>query len=175
MDAFKKKDFEFLFRTHAEQLQHYASYILRDHNAAKDIVMDVFCTLWDRFDTMDVKDAKAYLFTSVRNHCLNSIEHLRVVDEHREYALRDIPPLDSETAAIYDERLEKISELIHDMPQRTQFVLKQCYYEEKTYKEVAQMLDISTNGVKMHIMKGLETIRKYFGVKYKKGTDQNPD
>lgn len=71
MDAFKKKDFEFLFRTHAEQLQHYASYILRDHNAAKDIVMDVFCTLWDRFDTMDVKDAKAYLFTSVRNHCLN--------------------------------------------------------------------------------------------------------
>lgn len=71
--------------------------------------------------------------------------------------------------------LKKISELIHDMPQRTQFVLKQCYYEEKTYKEVAQMLDISTNGVKMHIMKGLETIRKYFGVKYKKGTDQNPD
>lgn len=33
------------------------------------------------------------------------------------------------------------------------------------------MIGLSESGVRKHIMKGLNTIRSYFSIKYKKGSD----
>lgn len=55
------------------------------------------------------------------------------------------------------------------MPPRTKFVIEQCYFEDKKYQEVAEILGLSRDGVRKNIMKGLSMLRNAFSVKYKKG------
>ena len=64
-----------------------------------------------------------------------------------------------------EERINEISNVIDEMPCKTRFVIEQCYLEHHSYKEVAEMLDISTNGVKKHIMKALSLLRNHFDIK----------
>lgn len=61
--------------------------------------------------------------------------------------------------------------LIENMPPTTRLVMEQCYLYKKKYKDVAEMTGLSESGVRKQIMKGLDTIRSFFSVKYKKGSN----
>ena len=56
---------------------------------------------------------------------------------------------------------------VEELTDPTKTILKECYYENKKYQEVADEFGISTNGVKKHIMKALRLIREEFGIKKK--------
>lgn len=55
------------------------------------------------------------------------------------------------------------------MPPRTKFIIEQCYFENKKYDEVAEILGLSCDGIRKNIMKGLALLRNAFSVNYKKG------
>ena len=54
--------------------------------------------------------------------------------------------------------------IINTLPPKTKKVLEECYFNQKKYSEVAQMLNISTNTVKKHIMKALSSLREELSV-----------
>ena len=58
-----------------------------------------------------------------------------------------------------DDRLRAIKTVIDTMPQKTKYVLDQCYMEEKKYMEVADDLGITRDGVRKHIVKALKILR----------------
>ena len=66
-----------------------------------------------------------------------------------------------------DERLKKIEKIINDMPDKTKFVVDQCYLEGRKYVEVAEMMSISREGVRKHITKALNILRSAFNVEKK--------
>ena len=68
---------------------------------------------------------------------------------------------------LVDERLGELSKAVAKLPAKTRFVLQQCYFEQHTYREVADMLDISPEGVKKHISKAFSALRDHFRVKKK--------
>lgn len=67
-----------------------------------------------------------------------------------------------------DERLQDIMKVIDTLKPKTRLVLQECYINHKTYKDVAEELEISTSGVKKHIVAALKTIREEMAKKYKK-------
>lgn len=68
-----------------------------------------------------------------------------------------------------DERIAVIQQVMEEMPPRTKFVIEQCYFENKKYDEVAEILGLSRDGIRKNIMKGLALLRNAFSVNYKKG------
>ena len=62
---------------------------------------------------------------------------------------------------------EHPKKVIEELTDPTKTILKECYYENKKYQEVADEFGISTNGVTKHIMKALRLIREEFGIKKK--------
>jgi DNA-directed RNA polymerase specialized sigma subunit len=44
-------------------------------------------------------------------------------------------------------------------------LIKECYYENKKYQEVAENFGISISGVKKHIMKALKMLREEFNIR----------
>lgn len=64
-----------------------------------------------------------------------------------------------------DDRITEIGKVIDAMPSKTRFVIEQCYLEQHTYKEVAEMLDITTDGVKKHVVKAFSLLRNHFHIK----------
>lgn len=169
----KESLFQELFTTNYSRLYYAALYFVNDAETAKDLVNDVFAKLWEGFDGDTEIYTTAYLIANVRNLCIDYLRHSEVeiryaqlyVKLHSEGLLAE----DDEK----DERLDRIYKVIESMPARTRFVLDQCYFENKKYAEVAEILGITTDGVRKHIMKALEMLRNEFSVNYKKGQCSN--
>ena len=51
------------------------------------------------------------------------------------------------------------------MPPQRRFVLEQCFFHKKSYREVAAILGITTDGVKRHITTALRNLRDEFMLK----------
>ena len=52
-----------------------------------------------------------------------------------------------------EERIAEVNRVIDSMSVKTQRVLQECYFNNRTYKETAAMLGITPDGVKKHITK----------------------
>ena len=68
--------FEMLFRTYYQPLCNYAYTFVQDHDDAEEIVQSTFLQVWERKETLEIRTGvKPYLYTMVRNACLNVIKH----------------------------------------------------------------------------------------------------
>lgn len=165
----RNNNFELIFKKNYKQLYLYSSYIINDFEAAKDVVSDIFCKLWNEYANVDLDKIDSYLFLAVRNKSFDFLRHKKVVNSYVETYIKEINICNSNSLKVYNEKLDHIYDLINKMPSKTRFVIEQCYLGDKTYKEVAAILEISTSSIKKHIMIGLKIIRNDFMVNYKKG------
>ena len=82
----KKRDkeaFRYLYEYYFAKMVLFAESYLYDEEEARDLVQDLFFHLWNHAGTLQVATSvKAYLFTSVRNRCLNAIRDRKIRDEH---------------------------------------------------------------------------------------------
>ena len=82
LDRIKKHDkeaFRFLYEYYFTKIVLFAESYLYDEEEARDLVQDLFFHLWDHSEALHVTTSiKSYLFTSVRNRCLNILRDLNI-------------------------------------------------------------------------------------------------
>jgi RNA polymerase sigma-70 factor (ECF subfamily) len=157
--------FEQLFRTHFVHLSNFANQYIEDTDACKDIVQRVFINLWEKRQQIDPqKSIVSYLFTSVRNRCLN---HIR---DHKKYRsqLLDLDCADLEIAIEDDDHfLEELQGQIQlaleALPDKCRLVFEMSRFQDMKYKDIAQQLDISEKTVEAHMSKALRSLRERLG------------
>lgn len=152
--------FQELFERNYAKLYYLAVSIVDDEDDAHDIVGEFFASMWEQYEAGQEYNS-SYLYRGVQRKCLDYLKHVRVKDRYRQYTLSHNSPLlpDDDTE---DERLAKVERVIAEMPERTRFVVDQCYMQGKKYVEVAEMLHISRDGVRKHITKALRMLRAAF-------------
>lgn len=161
-DTHKKELFEHLFKAYYRQLYHFALSRVGSNETAADMVNDVFCLLWERFDSIDTEaPLLPLLFTLTRNRCA---DHLRSTALMREKSV-DISEMQLHDDNINDilEREAKINTImkrIEQLPPQTRKVVNLCFLKNLKYKETAQQLDISVNTVKTLIRRALKSLRE---------------
>jgi len=80
-----RNTFEELFNTYYPALCSFAHTYLNDKNLAEDIVQEVFLKMLNSRSELDlVLSIKSFLYTSVKNKCLNQLKHTRVIGKHAE-------------------------------------------------------------------------------------------
>ncbi|MCD6201051.1 MAG: RNA polymerase sigma-70 factor [Bacteroidales bacterium] len=156
--------FEQLFRKYFSDLTLFALKYTGDMDTAKEIVHTVFLNLWEKKDTMDpASPVKSYLFTSVRNRCLN---HLRDQRKFRKDALFDITVemAAAETSSSYLETAElqqQINAALDQLPEKCRQVFELKRFEGLKYKDIAEDLGISVKTVEAQMSKALKILREY--------------
>ena len=155
----KEERFRELFLTMHPKLIRYAMTLTGDEEEAKDIVNEVFGRAWEEFSSLSEQPV-AWLYTSVRNGCLNRLKHLQVEQSNIE-AIVLATQADVDNGYWEHEKLLQQAEAIaRSLPEPTCTILRLCYWEKKTYKEVAELLGISPDTVKKHISKALRMLRE---------------
>ena len=97
--------------------------------------------------------------------CRNGEEALEILRKQYVEYLQDVVEDDEGmTPEEYEERLRIVKQIISELPPRTRFVLEQCYFNNKKYQEVAEILDVTSSAVKKHIMKALSILRERLSV-----------
>ena len=171
---YSKKDFfESFFRDNYSRLYYYALHFIPDSEICKDIVSDAFRHLWEKSDAIVPETILSYMYTRVRNLCIDHIRHSEVEEAFINEHLNLVSEMDDEAWMETEGRIQKIMEIIETLPPVTRLIMEQKYLQRKKYSEIADMIEMTESGVRKHIMKGLDIIRKYFSVNYKKGGNQN--
>ena len=151
--------FEQLFKQHYRTLCFHAMSLVNDLDASKDIVHDVFLSLWYHRASIDfTRPVFPYLFSLTRNRALNYLEHKKIQNNHVRQHLADDPTYTLSDDSTREELLEHILARIELLPERCSQVMKLCFIECKKYKEIAEELNISVNTVKTHITTGLKNL-----------------
>ena len=75
--------FEELFKQYSKPLFYYAAKFVEDE-AARDIVQDVFAKLWSDQKITIKLSLNSFLFTMVRNSCLQTLEIQKVMNKYLE-------------------------------------------------------------------------------------------
>jgi RNA polymerase sigma factor (sigma-70 family) len=133
---------------------------LKEQEAAKDAVMDVFEELIAKLLKHDVSNFRSWLFTVVRNHCLmklrsNKQKTVAPDDDHMQFSQEMHPEDSGETEWQFDQLTKCIETLSPD--QRTNIEL--FYLKEKCYKEIASVTGMEWNKVRSLIQNGRRNLK----------------
>lgn len=144
-----KKVFKIIFDEHYTPLCAFGYRYVKDTFVAEDIIQEVFGSLWEkRQDFYHEKAIKAFLYTSVRNNCLNHLKHKAVLEKHEE---RLIYELESESFftqhVIEEETFNQLYAEIEHLPNAAKKIILLALKGLKN-KEIAEALNISENTVK---------------------------
>lgn len=156
-----KRLFEQLFREHFKELCNFAKFYVNDQDAAKDIVQEIFINLWNKRDSItSEKSVKSYLYSSVKNRCLNWIRDHK---KFRSYVL-DIEIEDHDSIFERDnlesrEIRRRIEFAMDKLPDRCREIFELSRYEELKYKEIAEKLGLSIKTVEVQVSKALKILR----------------
>ncbi|WP_138432140.1 RNA polymerase sigma-70 factor [Fodinibius saliphilus] len=157
--AFEQLFFEYFF-----DLCSYALQFTKSSERAKDVVQEVFYKLWKRRRDWNVHTSlKAYLFRAVRNEALNFIDkrdHQEKLKKQLSLQEEKVAPSQSSQKSQSDEQLVKVIwSIVKEMPQRRQSVFVLHRKHGLSYKEIAEVLDISRKTVENHMGLALDDIR----------------
>lgn len=157
--ALNKNQFEKLFQLCWGRMYSFAVKTVADEEDAKEIVQDVFKSLWERKDTLQLMDAERYLLRSVK---LKSLEHLRnraIKRRHHEVIQQHRVGYYEEDQMHYNELKSQLNNAVESLPRQCKNVYKMSRDEGLTNKEIAVHLIITERAVEYHISKALSVIK----------------
>jgi RNA polymerase sigma-70 factor (ECF subfamily) len=150
--------FEKLFREYFTPLVWYSMKVVKDQDTAREIVHQVYVTLWEKANTIDFsRPVKPYLYTSVYNRSVNYLrDHKKFTGEEKIDQNEFIENTDTlET----QESEEIIYAAIADLPDKTRQIFELSRFENKKYKEIADELNISVKTVEARMSEALKILR----------------
>ena len=150
-----------LFDEYYQALVAFANSYLHHTEDSKDIVQGIFIHLWENAGKTQITTSlKAYLFTSVKNRCLNQLKQKKVTDDfdliYVEHAVQLAEP---------DEALErelKLNDVIAQLPEKIRNIVELKYMQNMRVQDIAHAMNISENTVKTQLQRGRMKIKAAF-------------
>jgi len=158
--------FEEIYRRHWERLALQVLKIIRSREDARDIVQEVFVSIWKRRMEIELRGPLiGYLLRSVRNVAIRHIEK-NITRNHYLETLSDSLAVDAaspETYFEYKELKHTVDQAVANLPSKMQEVYLLSRKEKMTYKEIANRLGIAENTVRKQLSNALKSLRACVG------------
>lgn len=160
----ERQAFTLLYRRYWEDLFVTAARALRGKEEAADVVQDVFLSLWNRRNELNLEGSlAAYLHTSVRYKCIHYIEKNITRRDYLVHFAEMIISAASSNAELnlqVKEIEQTVNKTVAKMPPKMQEVYNLSRRQHLSYKEISDSMNISVETVKKHIHHALHLIRK---------------
>lgn len=156
------KEYEALFKEYYERLCEFGLKYLRNLEYAEEIVQDTFYNIWKNRETLNIKTSlKAYLYTAVRNNCLQELRtkslDIKYENYYKSHYVNDsISPMDELNAK---ELSNVIDNALNSLPERCRIIFQMSRNEGLKYHEIAEKLSISIKTVEANMGKALKHFR----------------
>jgi len=154
-----------LFNRHWEMAYAGAFHFLRDAEASRDIVHNVFLNIWLKREKLEIREFHAYVKNACRYHTYKYLrarhkESLTFVDEQ---TLKSLSTEITINSAEYNERFEELSlfktYLLKELPKRCQEIFSLSREDQLSNQEISHRLNISKRTVENQLTYALKHIR----------------
>jgi RNA polymerase sigma-70 factor (family 1) len=155
--------FEDIFKGYYERLCNYANTMINDIDEAEEMVQSMFLGLWEKHKDIEIHTSvKSYLYRAVHNSCLNRIKHYKVRQAHSEEIKHHADyTVDNASQDLIGEELEQqINLAIGSMPPQCSKIFQLSRFENLTYAEIAEHMNLSVKTVDNQMGKALKLMRE---------------
>lgn len=163
--AVTEEAFKALFHKEYSGLCRYAVSYLKDSYLAEDVVQETFIKIWEKKQEMIASpDLRFYLVTAVRNNCINVLRKQKAqpfaLAEHTHEPEPEVQITPMQYKEMAEERNRKISQALELLPPKCREVFLLVKMQGMSYKQVAEIMDISQKTVENQMGKALKILRE---------------
>ena len=144
-----------------DKLFRLALRITLDSAEAEDIVQDTMIKVWNRRDEWDeIESIEAYCLTIARNLALDrsqkaEAQNIELTPETQQMTDALTPDRKMER----DEQLVLVRQLMNELPEKQRSIMQLRDVEEKSYKEIADILQLTEEQVKVNLFRARQRIK----------------
>lgn len=166
MNCDNQNAFSEIYNRYWHSLFLHAYKMLGNEDEAKDVIQDLFISLWDKRKCLRLKtNLKAYLYFTTRNRVINHIRKHRISDLFINEIARGISLADTGTQRTLEEKdlIQIIDNEINNLPPRMRTVFELSRRKYLTHKEIAEKLGTSEETIKKQISNSLKILKQRIG------------
>lgn len=156
-----------IFLCYHDDLFRYGLKLTRREEMVKDCIQDLFLKLWkNRSNIQVVREVKPYLFRSLRNHLIDSLE-LQKQSIFQNISTENIDEFDVRYS--YDDFLkegsdeetrERVIEVLNKLTPRQREAIFLRFFEKLDFETIAKVMDMNVQSVRNTLHRSLEAMRK---------------
>jgi len=143
---------------HADGLYRFLLKNIKDEEVARDLVQESFMKLWEKRKEVESKKSKSYLFTTGYH---TMIDFIRKNSRNVSYDTVEYSGESSEKG--YSDLKEILNEAVEKLPVDQKSVVLLRDYEGYSYKEIAEITNLTESQVKVYIYRARLFLKKYIG------------
>ncbi len=147
------------------QLYRLALRITLDSAEAEDIVQETLIKVWDRRDSWtDIDNIEAFCYTICRNKALDFVKSCGSHSESLD-ATQNERPDNSYTPSqqtIANDQITMVRRIVNALPEKQKACIQLRDFEGKPYRDIARLLGMTEEQVKINIFRGRKTIKERF-------------
>lgn len=162
------EQFQQLYGRYYKVMMLYALKMTDDRDAAEDLVQNVFLSFWENRATFhEESSVRSYLYLTVRRRIIDQVRHAKVEGKYKSYVLKgagDMLEVQDDEEVFTNEVYRRLFDAINELPprQRELFLL---YMQGKKNAEIAQVMNITEETIRVQKKRALKTLRKKMGDK----------
>ncbi|HZL10666.1 MAG TPA: RNA polymerase sigma-70 factor [Prolixibacteraceae bacterium] len=163
-----RNSFRKIFHDYFQPLCHLSQYYLEDEDEANGVVQEAFVKLWEiRYELNADSNIRNFLFTLVKNNCLNILKRRQIILKHHEhirwmemqYQYESLNKIGDDYLE-FNELKDKIDLAIRNLPEHCRVVFEMSRLEDLKNREIAEKLGVTQKTVEAHLTKALKILRK---------------
>ena len=165
----KSSEFKLLVMPYSSRLYRMAFRLMNNREEAEDIVQEVYVKLWGmRNELNNYNSIEALAIRITRNLCLDQLRRRKVnldalkADKLKESG-RSISPAENLEK---QEDVELIHTLIAALPEPQRSLVHLRHLEEKDYEEIAEMVNMNVNAIRVSISRARKQMREMLEKQY---------
>ena len=133
---------------------------------AEDVVQETMIKVWNRRERWDeIESMEAFCLTICRNISLDKMRKMENLSQSLEEG-QDAPDLsyasNPEEQAMQQDRIALVRKLIDRLPEKQRSIMLLRETEGKSYKEIAAVMEISEEQVKVNLFRARQTIKQWY-------------
>ncbi|MFC0183814.1 RNA polymerase sigma-70 factor, ECF subfamily [Pseudarcicella hirudinis] len=156
------KAFDCIYDCYWKNLFLFAFKKTQCEEAAKDLVQELFISLWLKRETLEITSTlSAYLFSALKYSIFDYFDSSQVRQNHQVYLQQTSSQIDNCTEESVSENEIKslLNDSIQTLTSRTKLVFQMSRSNGYSIKEISQKLDLSEQTVKNQLSSALRKIR----------------
>ena len=134
---------------------------------AEDIVQETLIKVWKKRESWDeIESIEAFCYSICRNLALDRTRRAdkfnESLDETQNTAVDTSYSANPEERVQQGDRMRLVKELIDHLPEKQRSVIQLRDFEGKSYKEIADIMQMTDEQVKVTLFRARQTIKKKF-------------
>jgi RNA polymerase sigma-70 factor (ECF subfamily) len=151
-----------IYKRYGHLLLAIAIKYVRNREEAQDIVMNLFEKLGDKIAKHDIQNFKSWLHTTLKNECLMHLRKMKKINSTSTIENLENVVSESESEEFYKTKEKVFNQLessLAELKNEQRKSVELFYLENKSYVEIAEILNISLNNVKSAIQNGKRMLK----------------